>query len=45
MSWYQTAESIVSKSVNTPYLDTPLTGKVRHVSYRGRLTVENGELA
>ncbi len=43
--WHQTVDSIVSKSVNTPYLDTPLTGKVRHVSYQGRLTVENGELA
>ena len=45
VTWHQTLESIVSKSVNTPYLDTLLTGKVRHVSYRGRLTVENGALA
>ena len=43
-TWHQTLESIVSKSVNTPYLDTLLTGRVRHVSYKGRLTVENGAL-
>jgi dihydroorotase len=42
--WQQSVESIVSKSVNTPYLDVALTGKVRHVLYQGRIVVDQGSL-
>jgi dihydroorotase len=42
--WQQSVESIVSKSVNTPYLDVSLTGKVRHVLYQGRIVVNQGGL-
>ena len=42
--WTQNVESIVSKSKNSPYLDLELTGRVRHVSFDGRIVVESGAL-
>jgi len=42
--WTQDMNEIVSKSVNTPYLDVPLRGKVRHVVYRGVNVVESGKV-
>ena len=43
-AWTQDVESIVSKSKNSPYLDLELTGRVRHVSFAGRLVVESGAI-
>ena len=42
--WRQTTESIVSKSVNSPYLDVDLAGGVRHVVFRGEVVVDEGVL-
>ena len=43
MIWKQDVEDIVSKSVNTPYIDMALRGKVRHVLHRGVQVVDSGK--
>ena len=39
-----TAESLSSRSSNSPYVGMSLPGAIRHVVYRGRVTVREGQL-
>ncbi|MGA0209358.1 MAG: dihydroorotase, partial [Candidatus Nanopelagicales bacterium] len=39
-----TAETLSSRSRNSPFVGLSLPGAMRHVVYRGRVTVREGEL-
>jgi dihydroorotase len=42
MSWKVSPDHLASKSRNTPFVDMPLRGRVRHTMFAGAFTVKDG---